>query len=70
MDRKKTLRLCGLILLVGAAITALIFSTEPKATRITATRETAMLVDVIRVQQNDYKPTIMAMGTVEPAQDI
>jgi RND family efflux transporter MFP subunit len=70
VDRKKTLRLCGLILLVGAAITALIFSTEPKATRITATRKTAMLVDVIRVQQNDYKPTIMAMGTVEPAQDI
>lgn len=70
MDRKKTLRLCGIILLVGAAITTLIFSTEPKATRITATRKTAMLVDVIRVQKNDYKPTIMAMGTVEPAQDI
>ena len=70
MDRKKTLRLCGIIILISAAITALIFSTEPKATRISATRETAMLVDVIRVQQSDYKPTIMAMGTVEPAQDI
>jgi RND family efflux transporter MFP subunit len=70
VDRKKTLLLCGIILIAGAAITTLIFSTEPKATRITATRETAMLVDVIRVQQSDYTPTIMAMGTVEPAQDI
>ena len=70
MDRKKTLRFCIIILIAGAAITAIIFSTEPTATRITATKQTAMLVDVIRVQQNDYKPTIMAMGTVEPAQDI
>jgi RND family efflux transporter MFP subunit len=70
VDRKKTLGFCGIILLVGACLTALIFSTEPTATRVAATRQTAMLVDVMEVQQGDYRPTIVGMGTVEPAQDI
>ena len=70
MDNKKTLLICGGILLVGVCLTALTFFTEPTATRVAATRETAMLVEVAEVHRGDYRPTIVAMGTVEPAQDI
>ncbi|SHG07587.1 RND family efflux transporter, MFP subunit [Fodinibius roseus] len=70
MDWKRTLLICFIILLVGGGITALIFSTEPTASRQGATQETAMLVDVIEVRRDTYQPTIEAMGTVEPARDI
>ena len=70
MDRRKTLLICGGILLAGACLTTLIFFTEPTAKRVAATRESAMLVDVVQVRRGDYRPTITAMGTVEPAQDI
>lgn len=70
MDWKKTLLICFIILLVGSGITALIFSSEPTASRQGATQETAMLVDVIEVRRDTYQPTIEAMGTVEPARDI
>jgi RND family efflux transporter MFP subunit len=67
---KSTLAICGVILLVAAGITFVIFSTEPKAKRETATKQTAMLVDVVRAERGTYRPTIVAMGTVTPARDI
>lgn len=67
---KLTLLLCGLILLSGALVTVVVFSTEPKAERVEGTLETAMLVDVIQVRRNDFRPVIQAMGTVVPALDI
>jgi len=70
MDTKKTLLISLGILVVGAAVTLLIFSTEPEATRSGAVKETAMLVDVVEVERDDYTPAISAMGTVEPSQDI
>lgn len=70
MNWKKTLLICAIILLVGGAFTTLIFSTEPKAERSGASKETAMLVDVITVQRDTFHPTIKAMGTVQPSQDI
>lgn len=70
MNWKKTTLICFLVLIIGGAVTTLIFSTEPTATRSGATQETAMLVDVKQVQQGTFHPTIKAMGTVEPAQDI
>lgn len=70
MDWKRTLLICFIILLVGSGITALIFSTEPTASRAGATQETAMLVDVIEVRRDTYQPTIEVTGTVEPARDI
>lgn len=67
----QTTLLASLGILVGAGvITALIFSTEPTAKRTGATRETAMLVDVIQVRRDTVRPTIEAMGTVRPAQEI
>ncbi|MDX1638702.1 MAG: efflux RND transporter periplasmic adaptor subunit [Balneolaceae bacterium] len=70
MNWKKTLLICFVILLFGGAATALIFSTEPTAQRSGATKQTAMLVDVNKVEQGTYRPVIRAMGTVEPARDI
>lgn len=70
MNWKKTLLICIGILLAGGLVTTLIFSTEPTAKRSGATQQTAMLVDVVEVQQDTYRPTIQATGTVEPSQDI
>lgn len=70
MDWKTTLLTCIGILLVGGVVMALIFSTEPTAQRTGATRETAMLVDVAPVQRDTVRPTIEAMGTVQPSQDV
>lgn len=58
------------ILLFSGAATVLIFSTEPTASRSGATKETAMLVDVISVQRGTFQPTIEATGTVQASQDI
>lgn len=62
--------ICLGILIAGAAITLLIFSTEPEATRSGAMRETAMLVDVVEVERDTFTPSITAYGTVEPSQDV
>ena len=70
MDSKKTLIICFCILIVGAGITALIFMTEPTATRVAATKKTAMLVDVVEVERGTYRPVIVVTGTVEAEQDI
>lgn len=70
MDWKTTLLTCIGILLVGGVAIALIFATEPTAQRTGATRQTAMLVDVTPVQRDTVRPTIEAMGTVQPSQDI
>ncbi len=70
MNRKKTLLLSLIILLVGGGITAIIFSTEPTATRAGATKETAMLVEVIDAEKGNFTPTVTALGAVEAAEDI
>ena len=70
MSTKKTLLICLLILVLGGMTTAFIFMTEPVAERAGAVRESAMLVDVVGVEQGTFVPTIQAMGTVEPSQDI
>lgn len=70
MSRKKTILISLGVLLAGAAIILLIFNTEPEATRSGATKESAMLVNTIQVERNNFTPTISAMGTVVPSQDI
>lgn len=70
MSSTKTLLICIGIFLAGGILTTLIFSTEPAAKRGGATQQTAMLVNVVDVERDTYRPTIQAMGTVEPAQDI
>ena len=70
MGGKLTLLLVLLVLLAGAGGTAFIFSTEPTARRVTATRATGMLVETTRAERGTFRPTLLAMGTVVPAQDI
>ncbi len=67
---RRTLVACLLILLAGAALIALVFSTEPVAERAGATRQTPMLVEVVTVTRGDHRPRIVAMGTVEATQDV
>ena len=61
----------AIIAIVAAAvgIIVLIQATEPEVERDGATRRSAALVEVIELKQNDYRPIISALGTVEPAQE-
>jgi len=70
MSWRKTVLICVAILLVAAAVLTFIFLTEPEATRGGATKETAMLVEVIEVERGTYRPIVEAMGTVEPAREV
>jgi RND family efflux transporter MFP subunit len=75
MDRtdlnwKKTAVICGLILLLAVAVITVIFQTEPTAQRTSATKRTAMLVEVIGVEQGTFRPEITAMGAVRAEQEI
>ena len=70
VNRKKTAIISLLILLAAAVVTFVIFSTEPKAKRGGATKETAMLVNVVEAVRGNYRPTIVTTGTVVPAKDI
>ncbi|MGB6150554.1 MAG: efflux RND transporter periplasmic adaptor subunit [Pricia sp.] len=70
MSKKKIIFICIGILVVGMAITAVIFLTEPEAQSEGATVETAMLVDVVEAQQGTFEPIIVATGTVRPVEDV
>lgn len=70
MNWKKSLLICFVILLSGGILTALIFSTEPTAGRTEATKESSMLVDVVKVERGNFTPVISAVGVVEPAKDV
>lgn len=69
-NKKKTIFIALLILAGGVAVTVLIFMNEPTAQRAGATKKTAMLVDVVKVQRGTFQPTIKATGTVQPARQI
>ena len=69
--RIKTAFISLAILVAGAALVWLVFRSEPTATRGPDTaRETAMLVDVITAERQDYRPTITAMGRVRAAREL
>lgn len=70
VNKKKTLVVSLVILLVAVGITFVIFLTEPTAKRAGATKETAMLVEVVEAQRGNFQPVIIATGTVIPSQDI
>lgn len=67
---KATLLLCAAIVLAGAAAIAVIYHTEPDATRGGARKETAMLVEVTAARAGTFRPTIVATGTVRAAREI
>jgi RND family efflux transporter MFP subunit len=67
---KTTLLTSIAILLLAAAIVGAIFLTEPTAQRSSASRQTAMLVEVTKVESGTFRPTIVAMGSVRAEQEI
>jgi len=67
---KTTLVICAAILLLAAATVTGLFLTEPEAQRSSASKRTAMLVEVARAERGTFRPTIVAMGTVRPEQEI
>ncbi|MEJ2004853.1 MAG: efflux RND transporter periplasmic adaptor subunit [Cyclobacteriaceae bacterium] len=58
------------IIVLAAAVTLLIFYTEPEAQRSGAVKETAMLVDIVNTEMGDLQPVVVATGTVQPSRDI
>ena len=66
----KTTLISILILALGAGLIWFIFRTEPTATRSEPARDTAMLVDVTEVTKGTFRPTITAMGTVQPSREV
>ncbi len=70
MNRKKILIICLGILLFAVVVTYFIFNTEPTASSEGATRQTAMLVEVVEAEYGNFKPVIVATGTVQPVEDI
>ena len=70
MSTKKILIICFGILLLAVIVTYFIFSTEPTASSEGATKKTAMLIDVVKAEQGNFKPVIEATGTVQPVEDV
>ena len=70
MSTKKILIICLGILLLAVIVTYFIFSTEPTASSEGATKETAMLVNVVKAEHGDFRPVIEATGTVQPVEDV
>jgi RND family efflux transporter MFP subunit len=70
VNRTKTLLISIAILLLAAATVGAIFMTEPAAQRSSASKQTAMLVEVTKVESGTFRPTIVAMGSVRAEQEI
>lgn len=66
----RPLLVCLAIAAAGAATVYWIFTSEPTAKREGARKKTAMLVQVTGVESGDFRPTIVAMGTVMPAREV
>ena len=61
---------CVVVLAASAAAIVLINRTEPTAQQVNTTRQSAALVETVTVRRGTYSPLLVAMGTVQPAQDI
>ncbi|MGB5486484.1 MAG: hypothetical protein WBN06_03790, partial [Lysobacterales bacterium] len=70
MNWKTTIAICTVVLLLAASVITVIHLTEPKAQRTSASKRTAMLVEVIHGERGTFQPEIIAMGTVRPEKEI
>ncbi|MDT7829851.1 efflux RND transporter periplasmic adaptor subunit [Pricia sp. S334] len=70
MEKKKIVLICVGILLLAGLITSFIFLTEPTAKSEGASKQTAMLVNVVSAEKGDFNPVITATGTVRPVDDV
>jgi RND family efflux transporter MFP subunit len=58
------------ILAIAGGLAAVTFMTEPTAQKGGATKKTAMLVDTVEATNGTFRPSIVAQGTIEPAQEV
>ncbi len=70
MNWKTTIVICCVILLLAASVITVIHLTEPKAQRTSASKRTAMLVEVTHGELGTFQPEILVMGTVRPDKEI
>ena len=70
MNWKTTIAICTVVLLLAASVITVIHLTEPKAQRTSASKRTAMLVEVTHGERGTFQPEILAMGTVRPEKEI
>lgn len=70
MHKKKAFLISLIILAAAALVVVVIFLTEPTAQRESAEKETAMLVNVTRVERGNYRPVFVTTGTVRPVQEV
>lgn len=70
MSTKKIIIICLGIIAIAAVVTYFIFTTEPTARSEGATKQTAMLVEVVSAEEGDFQPVISGTGTVQPVEDI
>ena len=70
LSRRATLTICAVLVLAGAAALSIIYSTEPRAERETAVRQSAMPVDVVAPESGTFRPMVEVLGMVKPARDI
>jgi RND family efflux transporter MFP subunit len=70
MSNKKIALICGLIFLAAIVIVVLIYSSEPTAQSEGATKKSAMLVSVERVEKGTFTPLFQATGSVVAVEDI
>ena len=59
-----------MILLLAVSAIMVIHQTEPKAERTSASKRTAMLVEVTQGEYGTFQPEIRVMGTVRPEKEI
>jgi RND family efflux transporter MFP subunit len=67
---KTTIVICIAIFLLAAAAITVIHLTEPEAQRTSASKRTAMLVEVTQGERGTFQPEILVMGTVRPENEI
>ena len=67
---KTTIVVCIAILVLAASVITVIHLTEPKAQRTSASKRTAMLVEVTHGEHGTFQPEILAMGSVRAAKEI
>lgn len=70
MKTRTIILICVAILVAGSGLTAFIFMTEPTAQSEGASKQMAMLVEVVPAEAGDFSPVLTATGTVEPVEDI
>lgn len=70
MNAKKTIIISMAILIFAAAAMYVIRMTEPTAQRSSASKRTAMLVELARGEAGTFQPEIRASGTVRPEKEI